>query len=108
METNKKILPRTKDNISFLYLEYAKIEREDYAIVAIRTDQRILIPIATINVLLLGPGTSITHGAVNIISASGCNIVWCGDHMTRFYSFDAAEIRNALCNFSCDWFHTFR
>lgn len=95
METNLKILPRAKDCISFLYLEYAKIEREDYAIVALRETGKVLIPIATINTLILGPGTSITHGAINVISASGCNILWCGDHMTRFYSFDAAEIRNS-------------
>lgn len=95
MEVNKKILPRAKENISFLYLEYSKIEREDYAIVAVQSEHRVLIPIATINILLLGPGTSITHGAINVISSSGCNIVWCGDHMTRFYSFDAAEIRNS-------------
>lgn len=95
METNKKILPRAKDNISFLYLEYCKIEREDCAIIAIQGEEKVLIPIATINTLLIGPGTSVTHGAINIISASGCNIVWCGDHMTRFYSFDAAEIRNS-------------
>ena len=95
METNLRILPNADDRISFLYIEYAKIERQDFAIVIIQKEKKVLVPISTINVLLLGPGTSITHGAVNIIAASGCNIVWCGDHMTRFYSFDAAEIRNS-------------
>lgn len=95
METNKKILPKTKDNVSFLYLEYCKIERQDYGIIAIRGDEQIFIPVANLNTLLIGPGCSVTHGAINVISASGCNVVWCGDHMTRFYSFDAAEIRSS-------------
>lgn len=95
METNLRILPSADDRISFLYIEYAKIERQDFALIIIQKDSKVLVPISTINVLLLGPGTSITHGAVNIIAASGCNIVWCGDHATRFYSFDAAEIRNS-------------
>lgn len=95
METNKKILPKSEDNISYLYIEYAKIEREDFAIVIIRDEYKILVPVAKLNTLMLGPGTSITHGAVNVISSSGCNIIWCGDHMTRFYSYDDAEIRNS-------------
>lgn len=87
METNLKILPRVDSRISFLYIDYAKIEREDYAIVAIQRSEKLLIPIATIHTLWLGPGVSITHGAINIIASSGCHIVWCGDHGTRFYSF---------------------
>lgn len=95
METNLKILPRVADRISFLYLEYAKIEREDYAIAVTQADKKVLVPIATINVLILGPGTSITHGAMNVISASGCSVIWFGDHGSRFYTYAEAGVRNS-------------
>lgn len=34
------------------------------------------LPVATLNTLLLGPGTTITHEAVKIAAAANCNVCW--------------------------------
>lgn len=49
-------LGRVRDRISFLYLEHAKLNRQDSAIQV--TDQRgvICIPVAMVNVIVVGPG----------------------------------------------------
>ena len=44
------------------------------------------LPIATINALLLGPGTSVTHEAIKIASAANCAICWVGEDSLLFYA----------------------
>ena len=60
-------LPHIDDRVTFIYIEHAKINRQDSAITV--TDQRgiVRIPAAMVGVLLLGPGTDISHRAVELI-----------------------------------------
>lgn len=84
---DKRILPRAKDRISFLYVDKSRIEQTEYAIQIIQSGRKITeIPISTIAALFLGPGTTITHMAIRNICESGCSIVWCGDGGWRFYA----------------------
>jgi CRISPR-associated protein Cas1 len=83
---NKQLLPRVRDRISFLYLEHCKINRQDGAISCQDEKGTVLVPAATISVLLLGPGTSIAHRAVELISAVGASIVWIGEEGVRYYA----------------------
>lgn len=83
---NLTTLPQIKDCISFFYIEYARIEQDEFSICFIRGKEKITIPIATIAALLLGPGTSITHGAVKTIAESGCIIIWCKKDMNGIYT----------------------
>ena len=39
-----------------------------------------------ISTLLLGPGTEISHRAVELISDAGVSIIWVGEHGVRFYA----------------------
>jgi CRISP-associated protein Cas1 len=79
-------LSRAEDRISFLYLERSVIHRDSNAITA--TDDRgvVHIPAATISVLLLGPGTSITHQAVTLLADHGATAVWVGERGVRYYA----------------------
>lgn len=79
-------LPRIDDRVSFIYVEHAKINRQDSAITVI--DQRgiVRIPAAMIGVLLLGPGTDISHRAVELIGDTGTSIVWVGERGVRHYA----------------------
>jgi CRISPR-associated protein Cas1 len=52
-------------------------------------------PTAAISVLLLGPGTSITHAAVKVLAESGCSMVWTGEDVTRCYAQGTGETRKA-------------
>ena len=84
--TNMNLLPKAKDRISFLYIEFANIEQSGYSVVALQKNKETVIPIMTINVLLLGPGTTVTHAAIKNIADAGCLIVWCGRECNKFYA----------------------
>ena len=79
-------LGRVRDRISFLYLEHAKLNRQDSAIQVL--DQRgiVCIPAAMINVLMLGPGVDVTHRAMELIGDSGTGVVWVGEQGVREYA----------------------
>lgn len=79
-------LPLMADRVSFLYIEHSKINRKDSSITV--TDKRgsVQIPAAMIGVLLLGPGTDITHRAVELIGDTGTSLVWVGERGVRHYA----------------------
>lgn len=80
------LLLRIEDRVSFIYIEHARISREDSALVVY--DQRgvIHIPVALVGVLLLGPGTDISHRAVELIGDAGTSVVWTGELGVRQYA----------------------
>lgn len=88
-------LPKLRDSLSYLYVEHAILDKKQQAIEYIRKDGRTLIPTANLSVLMLGPGTSITHAAINILARSGCSILWLGEDATRFYAQGSGETRKA-------------
>ena len=79
-------LPQIGDRMSFIYLERCKISREDGAI-TVADDQGIVhVPAAAISVLLLGPGCSVTHRAMELIGDAGVSVVWVGEQGVRYYA----------------------
>ena len=88
-------LPRLRDSLSYLYLERGVIEQAQQAIEVIDVDGRTRIPVAALAVLMLGPGTSITHAAIKVLADNGCLVVWCGEEGVRFYAQGAGETRKA-------------
>ncbi len=81
-----KMLPYVKDRFSFLYIEYAKIVQDEFSIAAYQSNKKTIIPLAMINAILLGPGTSISHAAVKNVADAGCTIIWCGKDLKYIYS----------------------
>ena len=79
-------LATIKDRITFLYVERCKISRDDGAIIVLDEEGTRSVPAAMISTLLLGPGTDISHRAVELIGDSGVSIVWVGEHGVRFYA----------------------
>jgi CRISPR-associated protein Cas1 len=92
---NLQILPRLSDSISFLYLEKAVIHRNQNTIEAVDSEGRMPIPVSALSVLLLGPGTSISHSAMNILAKNGCMVAWVGEEMTRYYAHGMGETYKA-------------
>ena len=79
-------LPQIGDRMSFIYLERCKISREDGAI-TVADDQGIVhVPAAAISVLLLGPGCSVTHRAMELIGDACVSVVWVGEQGVRYYA----------------------
>lgn len=79
-------LPKISDRVSFFYIEHAKINRHDGAITVADYRGTVKIPAAMIGVLLLGPGTDISHRAVELIGETGTSIVWVGERGVRNYA----------------------
>lgn len=79
-------LPDIKDRMTFIYLEHCTINREDSAIKVSDLDGDIFIPAAAITTLLLGPGSTITHRAMELIGDSGVGVIWVGEHGVRYYA----------------------
>lgn len=79
-------LPQIADRMTFLYLEHCVLNRQDGAITA--TDDRgtAFVPAAAISVLLLGPGTKVTHRAMELIGDAGVSVLWVGEHGVRYYA----------------------
>ncbi len=90
-----QILPRLSDSISYLYLEQVVLHRCQNTIEAVDQEGRIPIPVANLNVLMLGPGVSISHAAMNIIGKNGCSVIWVGEDATRFYAAGVGETYKA-------------
>lgn len=85
-KTELRELPKISDRVSFIYVEHAKINRLDSAITVAEARGIIRIPVAMIGVLLLGPGTDISHRAVEILGDTGTAIVWVGEKGVRHYA----------------------
>ena len=81
-----KELPKISDRVSFIYVEHAKVNRAESAVTI--TDKRgtVKVPVAMIGVLMLGPGTDISHRAVELIGDAGTSIVWTGERGVRQYA----------------------
>ena len=101
-------LPKLRDSLSYLYVEHAVLNQRDQAIEYIRKDEgRVMIPVATLSVLLLGPGTRITHAAMRALADNGCTVIWVGEDGTKFYAWGCGETRHAShllrqAEISCD------
>ena len=78
-------LTRFDDRLSYLYLEKGHIEQNDKSVAYVNENQFVPIPAADLALLMLGPGTTITHRAICNLADCNCTVVWCGEEGTRFY-----------------------
>ncbi len=79
-------LPQIKERLSFLYVERCVLNREDSALTI--ADERGVVhaPSSALGVLMLGPGTKITHRAMELLGESGASVVWVGERGVRYYA----------------------
>lgn len=87
IKVTRESLPQVKDKYPFIYLERGRLEIDDSSVKWIDCEANVVrLPIATLNCLLLGPGTSITHEAVKVIAQSNCSVCWVGEDSLLFYA----------------------
>ena len=80
-------LPQVKNKYPYIYLERGRLEVDDSSVKWIDADANVVpLPVATINALLLGPGTTVTHEAVKAAAAANCSICWVGEDSLIFYA----------------------
>jgi len=89
------LLPRVEDGWSFLYVQQCRIEQDDKSISVWEDTGRTPVACAALSLLMLGPGTAITHAAVRTLVESGCMILWCGEEGVRVYGVGLGETRSS-------------
>ncbi|MEI8183587.1 MAG: type I-E CRISPR-associated endonuclease Cas1e [Desulfomonile sp.] len=89
------VLPRFRDGWSYMYVEHCKIEQESKSIALFDAVGKIPVPCATLCLLMIGPGTSITHAAISALADNGCLVCWCGEEGVRFYAYGQGKTRHA-------------
>ena len=87
IKINHDNLPQVKDRYPFIYLERGRLEIDDSSVKWIDSQGFVVrLPIATISTLLLGPGTSVTHEAIKVLSAANTTVCWVGEDSLLFYA----------------------
>lgn len=89
------VLPKVRDSWSYLYIDHARIEQEAKAIAVHDAEGKTPVPCASLMALMLGPGTTITHAAIQALAESGCLVVWTGEEGVRFYAQGMGETRSS-------------
>lgn len=70
-----------------VYLEHGRIEVDDASVKWIGADRTIMrLPVATLSVIMLGPGTTVTHAAMKACAESNTPVCWVGADGMRFYA----------------------
>lgn len=90
-----RALPKVRDSWSYLYLERCRVEQEAKAIAIIDERGKVPIPCANLNLLILGPGSTVTHAAMRALAENGCMVEWTGEAGVRFYASALGETRSA-------------
>lgn len=80
------VLPRVEDGWAFLYAEHKQIHQDHFALSMVSPEGAVQIPCSQFNVLLLGPGCTITSSAMTMLADHGCSIVWVGENGVRCYA----------------------
>ncbi len=98
VKVTRDSLPQVKDKYPFIYLERGRLEIDDSSIKWVDADANVVpLPVATLNALLLGPGTTITHDAIKTATAANCAVCWVGEDSLLFYAagfLPTADTRN--------------
>lgn len=82
----------SKDRLPPVYIERARLEVENSSLkLSGESGEEIILPVASISAIVLGPGTSVTHSAIKACAESNTPICWTGTDGIRFYSFGTSS-----------------
>lgn len=79
-------LPRFRDRWSYLYLEMGRLDVDADSLAFHQGEKVTPVPIDQLAVVMLGPGSTITHAAVKSLSRNNCLLAWTGQDGIRLYA----------------------
>lgn len=79
-------LPQVKERFSFLYVERCMVNRQDSAITFTDSRGTVYAPAAAFSVIMLGPGTNVSHRAIELLGDAGVTVIWVGEQGVRYYA----------------------
>jgi len=88
-------LPKFRDGLSFVYVEHARVDQHERSIAIYDEEGMTPAPIAATAVLLLGPGTRVTHAAMTAIADNNALAVWIGEEGVRCYAHGMGGTRSS-------------
>lgn len=74
------------NRLSIVYAERGYLELDGNAVVLRQDETKTHIPVGSVSVVMVEPGTVVTHAAVRACAESGCLLVWVGEAGVRCYS----------------------
>jgi CRISPR-associated protein Cas1 len=101
---NLHSLPQFSDRLTWLYLEYGRVEKTDNGLIFRDKTGETPLPVAALATLLLGPGTVITHRAAVAAAQMNCLLAWVGEGVIRLYASatgGASQTRNLYRQARC-------
>jgi len=79
-------LPRFADRWAYLYFEMGQVDKDADGLYFHNAQGKVPVPIDQLSLIMLGPGTSITHAAVNVLAKNNCLLAWVGQDGIRLYA----------------------
>lgn len=93
---NLHILPKFADRWSYLYLEHGRLEVEASGLVFYDQDGQLVIPNDQVALLLLGPGTTLTHAAMKSLAENNTLVCWVGEQSVRVYAHNTGGTHSSV------------
>ena len=77
-----------KNRLSYFYVGRARLDVDDSGLVMTNKEEEAFqqIPVASLALIMLEPGTTITHEAVKLCAHHKCLLIWVGEGGVRLYS----------------------
>ena len=79
-------LPRFRDRWSHIYLEMGRLDVDANGLVFQQGESFVKVPIDQLSIIMLGPGSTVTHAAVKSLSLNNCLLSWTGQDGIRLYA----------------------
>lgn len=80
------VLPKFADRWTHLYLEHGRLDQEASSLAFHTPGGTVEIPISQLGLLMLGPGTAVTHQAMKALADNNCLVCWTGEQGVRTYA----------------------
>ena len=79
-------LPAFRDRWSYLYLQYGTLDQDAASLCFRNAGSTTPVPIDQLSLIMLGPGTTVTHAAVKALAGNNCLVAWTGQEGVKMYA----------------------
>src|SRR3954465_1000250 len=79
-------LPKFRDRWSYIYLERGRLDQDAKGLLFHDQSGDTPVPIDQLSLVMLGPGTTLTHAAVKALADNSCLLAWVGENGVRTYA----------------------
>jgi len=96
MARDLQALPRLSDRWSHLYVEHGHLQKTKEGLAFVdREGAKTAVPLDQFAVILLGPGTTLTHAAARMLADNNTLLCWSGEHGVRLYAYGTGGTHSA-------------